>query len=74
MKTWSIANKAGTREGITRLIDAAEGVPDDWKTLLKAEVAALNPKFNFVKLDAHCHMLDESQTLHLSIVPSTVAI
>jgi hypothetical protein len=67
---WNLSNLSGTRGGVVKAV-ADSKIPENWKLAIAADIAALDPKFNMVKLDAHCHTEKGVTSFHLSITPST---
>lgn len=67
---WDLRDLSGTLEGVSRAVAAAPEVPGHWKAAILEELKArCGTEFNFVWLDAHCHVEKGNAVLHVHVTP-----
>lgn len=70
---WDLRDITGTREGVTKSINASD-IPSHAKVYLLAELATIPAEFNFIELDAHRFMQYHKLDLHMTISPSKALV
>lgn len=68
---WHLPRLSGSREGVTKAIQAAADVPDFAKAFLLAVIGDIGPSFNAVSLSAYVHLERGVMTFDMTVTPST---
>ena len=67
-KGWWNFDGKGSRDGV-KLAISKSGIPDNWVITLRQEIDKLEPKYNFISINAHCHVT-HIINYHINITPS----